>query len=133
MAEIPEHIRQYINEAQDVFGLAGWHISVKMTDKPGGSEQNWGRCATESVYLNASIEISTDIDNEQRAREVCYHEVIHAAHASIDRVVNRILDELPKKQRRLFSELYTDEVERFTQRTSRSICETSTSEKEKSL
>lgn len=113
-----------IQEARELFGVGGveWHVLVKLSDKPLGNDQNSGACRVDAVYLNATVEFHPDLADDETGRQVIYHEVLHVAHEEVDRAAGAMMDKLPRKERKILRKAYYELVERFVQRTSRSVC-----------
>lgn len=123
MSDVPDWIIKHAQAARDLHGLGGaeWHFFIEMNDRPGGHDEFDGVCSPDANYQNANIEIKRSIPDNERGREVIYHEVAHVAHADIDQVVERIWKALPKKERKLYEALYREAVERFITRSTRAL------------
>ena len=124
MSEMPKWIDEAVQDARRLFGLGGmdWHFYVKLSDKPGGDEDNDGTIYCDSVYLTANIELNTNLKDDEVGFSAVYHEVLHAAHESVDHLVQEtIIKEVPEEKRELFKQLYRDGIENFVQRISRSV------------
>jgi len=109
---IPTWIIERVQEARDLFGVGGpeWSITLKLTDRPGGHEAD-GYTTTDPVYLNATIELWTGLQDDQNGREAVYHEVLHVAHSEIWRIIT------DKGE----TDDYRAAVERFVTRVTRSL------------
>lgn len=124
MSKAPDYVKEYIQEARNIFGLNGpeWHFTILMTDRPGGRGNSDGWCLSDGVYMNADIEIREGIEDRELIRNHVFHEVLHAVHAEIDSVVEQMEDLIPKRERKVIRETYEKALERFVQRTARSVC-----------
>lgn len=116
-----------VDEAQSArrkFGIDdGWQIYLEWVQTPGGNRESNGECATNSVYLDATIELRNKLEPGALAQRVILHEVGHVAFAEIDRLVEGYI--LPgvfdESQRETFRAMYIDAVERFLQRLVRGL------------
>lgn len=115
-------IHKTVSEARKIFGVGPeWSVSIKQTDKPGGSEWYGGYVHVDSAYLNADMELMEDIKEDDKGRRTIYHEVAHIGHGEVNRIAYLAFDELSEEQRKIFKELYQDAVERYCQRIARSL------------
>lgn len=124
MSDVKDWMVERIQEARELFGVGGadWHVRARLSDKPLGDAENDGSCQVDAVYLNATIELQPDMENNEAGRAIIYHEVLHVAHEEVDRAARAMMDRLPRKERKLLRKVYYEAVERFVQRTSRSVC-----------
>lgn len=124
MNELPEWMKEHIQDARGLFGVGGaeWHITARLSDKPAGSKGFDGSCWADATYLNAEIELNEDLPDDENGKEKIYHEVLHVAHQEIDQMAFDAMSHLPKRERKIYRNLYEAAVERFNQRISRSIC-----------
>ena len=120
---IPDWLFAHIQQARDLFGVGGaeWHITAKMSDKPGGSSTSDGTCQFNFRYLNATLEFNTSLENNSNGHETAIHEVGHVALAEIEEVVEGIVMQIPEERRDFFREQFGDAIERYLQRISRSF------------
>lgn len=124
MRQVSDWMLKHIQDARSLFGVGGaeWHITAKLTDKPLGTDECNGSVTVDATYLNATIELHEDLEDNDVARDSVYHEVLHIPHEEIDHLVAGIIGELPADVRDRYDTLYHETVERFVQRVSRSIC-----------
>jgi hypothetical protein len=120
---IPDFLFGYVQQARDLLGVGGaeWHITAKMSDKPGGKESTDGTCSYDYRYLNASLEFNTRLEDGSAAREIALHEVGHIALSEIEEAFLGALKQVPEDRQDFFRELFDDAEERFLQRLSRSL------------
>lgn len=119
---VPEWIVQAAADARDLLGVdGGWHVTVALSDCPGGDEENNGHCHIDTAYLNADIELARDLEEGREGRRIIMHEVMHITHSEIDQIVWQILAGLPKRERKQFKEMYCAAVERLLQRVTRAM------------
>ena len=125
MQQTPDWMLKHIQDARGLFGVGGpeWHITAKLTDKPLGGDEYNGGVNVDAIYMNATIELKDTLTDNDVAKDVIYHEVLHIPHEEIDHLVFSIIEELPTDEaKQRYHALYRDTVERFIQRVSRSIC-----------
>lgn len=121
---VPDWVIDETQEARRKFGIDdGWHIYLEWAQTPGGNRESNGECTTNSVYLDATIQLRNKLEPGQLASRVILHEVGHVALAEIDRLIEgyvlpAIFDEA---QRETLRAMYIDAVERFLQRLVRGL------------
>lgn len=115
---VPDWMDDELQAARHWFGLdASWFIRLELTSRPNGSAGLDGSVESDSVYLNATIQLKKGLENDGRGKRVILHEVGHVAHSEIDRIVFLALAEImDESQRDTLRQLYIDSVERFLQR-----------------
>lgn len=120
---VPDWMIRHIQDARELFGIGGadWHVTVLLSDRPGGHDDCDGFISCDPVYQNANIEMAHTVKDDETGRAEIYHEVLHAALENVARVADAAIGELPKRQRRIYRKLYRDAVENFVQTMSRSL------------
>lgn len=120
--DVPQRIVDLVRDSRDLLGIGEeWHIHGHMSDDAmyNGYE---AETKVDSEYLNATIRFSTDMtDDDEIARAVVLHELLHVAHSAIDDLVFALAEHVPAPTQALFESLYKAEVERFNQRLSRAL------------
>lgn len=111
--------------AQEVRALLGiddgWYIYFEVTDAPGGDADYNGSVRYNTVYLNATIQIATDLQNDPEGQRVILHEMLHIALAPLTHAFEQTLPYVPKPTRKLLRRLYNDNEEQLIQRISRAM------------
>lgn len=120
--DIPERLTKEISDACLRIGVMTppWHITVKMSDRPGGMDDAAGFASVDPVYMNADLEFWDGLTEEQYRPHVM-HEVLHIAHRQVTHAVDRILGRLPDEEVELHRALYREAVENFTQQLARAL------------
>lgn len=122
--DIPEWLFDDLQDARLMFNVGDeWHINVRLTDRPSGSDNNAGCCATDYAYLNADLEFARDLERYSPAkrRRIVIHETLHIATAEIVAIVDEMSEGLGKHERRQWKRRHREAIERFIQRTSRGM------------
>jgi hypothetical protein len=121
---VPDWAKEAAQEAVNTFGLGSdWHIFLEWVQNPDGLRTIAGSCKSDSVYLNATIELRNNLEPGPKAKRVILHEVGHVALGEIDRIVGGYILEaiLSDDQRETLKSLYVDAQERFLQRLVRGL------------
>ncbi len=96
----PKSIYDLITRGRNVLGISDqWHIYLKMSEKPGGSDDFAACTNADPTYLNATIEFAPFVETETPKMKYQYvlHELFHVSLSEIDAVVQEILKYLTNK------------------------------------
>lgn len=117
----PRKYRDIAEWCVDLFGLEDMQVCVDEKDTPGEHEGSDGICYTNGRYNQVWVEIRRKLPKSEY-KHILLHEFFHAALIEVNHaVINRIIELVPETQRDHAEELFTDALERTTERVSRSI------------
>jgi hypothetical protein len=123
MAEIPVWAFAHIQKCRDAFGVGyeGFAFYSSRCKAPGGSQVNLGWGQGEPRYERGQVQIRRDLAPDAQGYEVLTHETLHAAMGAQGQAVARILDLVPRKQRKHALELWRDGNEATVTRLARGL------------
>ncbi len=73
----PQWVTDFVNEWQGRLFLHEWEIDVRLSDAPGGDNDNHGSCLATTDIRHATIELSTAIEDNDQWRQTIIHELLH--------------------------------------------------------
>lgn len=120
--DIPEWIKVRVNDICAMLGIEdGWKISISLVDNPGGTLGSDGSVDCDSAYLNASIELASGLEDDERGHRVILHELMHVALSPLFQAAGYAFTSLPEMEQRLARQVYIDIEEQVIQRMTRAF------------
>ena len=109
----PEWAQTYFNDVRDLLGIGrDWELWFALADTPGNNEDADGNCHYDARYLKATITMRRGlVNNEERARYVIMHELLHVALARFDLACDRLINFIPEAHHKHAQELVIDVME----------------------
>lgn len=121
---VPEWMEQEIQKARLTFGIDDfWLIFAGITQNPDGTRTANGAAIVDPIYLQATIELNSNLKTGSIATRTILHEVGHVAMFEIDHLVEQYILRavLDDTQAEVLRQMYKNAVERFLQRLTRGI------------
>lgn len=120
--ETPQWMTDAAQDARTLLGIDdGWRIVLELSDAPGGDAANNGAAACDPVYLNATITLSPNLQDDDDGRRVILHEMLHVALSPLYRVLYLGTRHQAKAARHALRDQYNDAEEQIIQRMSRAM------------
>ncbi len=114
---VPEWISEYVSLWIGRLRLEEWSVFVRVVSRIEEAPEADGFCWQFPDLNQIQLQFQRDIEDNDDGRIVILHELLHAMHARIDRVVqNVILPALPADTDEMARRAYTDAYESYIHR-----------------
>jgi hypothetical protein len=100
-APIPAWISAFITHCYPLLGLEGWEITTRLADHVDCQDRGVdGEANVNFRYLCATITLQRDIAPDEDGYTRLVHELLHVACGRQSQGVVRLVDDLPRRQRK---------------------------------
>jgi sugar-specific transcriptional regulator TrmB len=97
MKTLKKEIDKWVSYYKKKFSLQEWEIEVKYVKEVGEGSKSPGAISSRPEYRRAELYlVLNSFKNKGLVRQVVKHELLHLFHADLDKLIERLLDELPE-------------------------------------
>jgi hypothetical protein len=120
---VPDWIAREARRIVPLLGLSDWHITASMASPdPSEPEQNHGLTVSEPRYLEAHIQFSPRLRQDDYGMSVVAHELLEVRFSPLDLMVQRIVGLIDNERvRETAQELWVDAAEQVTETLARAL------------